>query len=197
MAKPTQPLLPSSYTLQTARAELAELLDVYADSDEQERSLFDLLIPELRDFIEAEEEKICHQTNTQEELEAEIYYATWNEGGTRRIHHLQWELSYRKALDASPLKLGDAVIVGPAWRMGAAHGDGGSYHHSGPTGETGTVLAFTGEEIMIAEHTDRAYPAILEACLFDVATVQKCPCGAWSDKHRANPHAAGCSHRYR
>ena len=194
MAKPTQPLLPSCYTLQTARAELAELLDVYADSDEQERSLFDQLIPELRDFIEAEEEKICHQANTQEEIEAEIVYASAH-GQTMRVRGLEYELGARKAYDASPLSFGDSIAVGPPWRMGRVTGDRGSYGPDAISGHTGTVLGFTrGGEVLIADPLDRSYPWIPTQRVYDAASQLECSCGAWSDKHRAAEHAAGCPH---
>lgn len=195
MAKPTQPLLPSSYTLHTARAELATILDVYGDSEEQEQDYFNGLIRELRDFIEAEEAKFCHQANTQEELRAEVVYASAN-GQPARVPELEYELRARKAYDASPLTFGDAVIVGPAWHMGRVTGDGGSYGPDEISGHTGVVLGFTaGGEVLIAEPLDRSYPWIPVQRLFDAATVQKCPCGAWSDKHRAASHAAGCLHR--
>lgn len=187
----TQPLLSGLYTLASARAELAEILDVYDDSDEQERAYFDTQLASLREFIDEREASLhsegAHRRHTLAELEAEVALPQH----AHVTSTLRREIACRKALETSPFDLGEEVVLGPTWRMGARTGDGGSYVFDCGAGKQVRVTGFSpdGEIWIDDEHLMSAHPSRV----FKIDSQRSCPCGAWGDAHKPMRHAAGCA----
>lgn len=193
----TQTLLSGLYTLATARAEIAEIaeiLDVYCDSDEQERAFFDTQLAALREFVAEREASLhsegAHTRHTLHELTTEAALPQ----SAHVAATLRREIACRLVLEASPFDLGEEIVIGPSWRMGPRTGDGGIYVFDNGAGSRARVTGFCPDGEICLDHP--VYPSMHPARVFEVDSQRSCVCGAWGDAHRPSMlHAAGCPER--